>query len=329
MFSPNAEVGACPSCRGLGHLLACDPDRLITDPSKPLAGGAMDGHKTGRFYGDPHGQHMATLAAAAARAGRGRDRRVGRPRRSGEGPGAPAVTAAGRSRSSGVTGAGPGPARTASRRPGPACSNSCAGSTSASTPTRAARRWRPSCTRSPARPAAAAASSRSSWRFASPAGTSTNCSACRSPTALASSPRWTTARRRLDDRVARVSADLRADIVRRLTSLVDAGLAYLSLDRPASTLSGGEAQRVRLAAQLRSGLTGITYVLDEPTIGLHPRDTQRLLGAAGRAPRRGQHRRRRRARPGRHRRRRSRHRDRPRRRACRRHAWWPQARRPG
>ena len=84
--------------------------------------------------------------------------------------------------------------------------------------------------------------------------------------------------RQVGDRARRVSADLRADIVRRLTSLADAGLAYLSLDRPASTLSGGEAQRVRLAAQLRSGLTGITYVLDEPTIGLHPRDTQRLLG---------------------------------------------------
>ena len=66
MFSPNSERGACPQCRGLGHTLACDPATLVTDPSKPLAGGAMGGHKTGRFYGDPHGQHMATLAAAAS-----------------------------------------------------------------------------------------------------------------------------------------------------------------------------------------------------------------------------------------------------------------------
>jgi len=90
--------------------------------------------------------------------------------------------------------------------------------------------------------------------------------------ALESGPREMAARAR------QISVDLRADIVGRLTSLADAGLAYLSPDRPASTLSGGEAQRVRLAAQLRSGLTGITYVLDEPTTGLHPRDTQRLLG---------------------------------------------------
>ena len=55
------------------------------------------------------------------------------------------------------------------------------------------------------------------------------------------------------------------------------GLGYLALDREAATLSGGEMQRLRLAAQLGSGLTGALYVLDEPTIGLHPRDTGRLL----------------------------------------------------
>jgi excinuclease ABC subunit A len=74
------------------------------------------------------------------------------------------------------------------------------------------------------------------------------------------------------------SADLALDLAARLASLRDAGLGYLALDRAAATLSGGEAQRVRLAAGLRSGLTGITYVLDEPTAGLHARDTGRLLG---------------------------------------------------
>ena len=68
-----------------------------------------------------------------------------------------------------------------------------------------------------------------------------------------------------------------AEIVRRLRFLVDVGLDYLSLDRPSGTLSGGEMQRIRLATQIGSGLTGVLYVLDEPTIGLHPRDNERLI----------------------------------------------------
>ena len=67
------------------------------------------------------------------------------------------------------------------------------------------------------------------------------------------------------------------EITRRLDFLVDVGLDYLSLDRPSGTLSGGEMQRIRLATQIGSGLTGVLYVLDEPTIGLHPRDNERLI----------------------------------------------------
>ncbi|MEL0338698.1 MAG: excinuclease ABC subunit UvrA, partial [Synechococcus sp.] len=63
----------------------------------------------------------------------------------------------------------------------------------------------------------------------------------------------------------------------RLRFLIDVGLDYLSLDRPAMTLSGGEAQRIRLATQIGAGLTGVLYVLDEPSIGLHQRDNDRLL----------------------------------------------------
>jgi excinuclease ABC subunit A len=67
------------------------------------------------------------------------------------------------------------------------------------------------------------------------------------------------------------------EIVSRLTFLNNVGLEYLSLDRSAETLSGGEAQRIRLASQIGSGLTGVMYVLDEPSIGLHQRDNSRLL----------------------------------------------------
>jgi excinuclease ABC subunit A len=75
------------------------------------------------------------------------------------------------------------------------------------------------------------------------------------------------------------AGELLREVRNRLKFLVDVGLDYLTLGRPAPTLSGGESQRIRLASQIGSGLTGVLYVLDEPTIGLHPRDNRRLLGA--------------------------------------------------
>jgi excinuclease ABC subunit A len=75
-----------------------------------------------------------------------------------------------------------------------------------------------------------------------------------------------------------VAAKIVKDVADRLRFLVDVGLDYLTLDRSAETLSGGEAQRIRLASQVGSGLTGVMYILDEPSIGLHQRDNQRLLG---------------------------------------------------
>ncbi|KHK49645.1 excinuclease ABC subunit A [Ralstonia sp. A12] len=83
----------------------------------------------------------------------------------------------------------------------------------------------------------------------------------------------------LTGRDADIARDVVAEIHSRLSFLEEVGLGYLSLDRAAPSLSGGEAQRIRLAAQLGSNLQGVCYVLDEPTIGLHPRDNQILLDA--------------------------------------------------
>ena len=77
---------------------------------------------------------------------------------------------------------------------------------------------------------------------------------------------------------AEVAARIVREVGERLRFLVDVGLDYLGLDRGAGTLSGGEAQRIRLASQVGSGLTGVMYILDEPSIGLHQRDNERLLG---------------------------------------------------
>jgi excinuclease ABC subunit A len=81
----------------------------------------------------------------------------------------------------------------------------------------------------------------------------------------------------LSKREAQIAERVLKEVNARLGFLLDVGLDYLSLDRPAGTLSGGEAQRIRLATQIGSGLVGVLYVLDEPSIGLHQRDNRRLI----------------------------------------------------
>ncbi|MEX0936263.1 MAG: excinuclease ABC subunit UvrA [Pirellulales bacterium] len=83
----------------------------------------------------------------------------------------------------------------------------------------------------------------------------------------------------LSERDRRIAGELVRETETRMQFLVDVGLEYLTLARPAPSLSGGEAQRIRLASQVGSGLCGVLYVLDEPTIGLHARDNRRLIGA--------------------------------------------------
>ncbi len=121
-------------------------------------------------------------------------------------------------------------------------------------------------------------------------------------------------------REAEIARDLVPEIRSRLEFLEEVGLGYLTLDRGAPTLSGGEAQRIRLAAQLGSNLQGVCYVLDEPTIGLHARDNQILLDALHKLGEQGQHAGGGRARRGHHPPRRPHHRHRPQRRQARRPA---------
>ncbi|GAB2905245.1 excinuclease ABC subunit UvrA [Streptomyces mayteni] len=91
----------------------------------------------------------------------------------------------------------------------------------------------------------------------------------------------------LTDTERRIAGAVLAETAERLRFLLDVGLDYLSLDRPAASLSGGEAQRIRLATQIGTGLTRVLYVLDEPSIGLHQRDNQRLIATLHRLRDRG------------------------------------------
>lgn len=84
-------------------------------------------------------------------------------------------------------------------------------------------------------------------------------------------------RLKLEGRSGKIAAPILTEIMARLNFLVDVGLSYLTLARTAGSLSGGEAQRIRLATQIGSGLVGVLYVLDEPSIGLHQRDNRRLI----------------------------------------------------
>ena len=92
---------------------------------------------------------------------------------------------------------------------------------------------------------------------------------------------------KLDQEKSLIAAQVLKEIKARLKFMVDVGLDYLTLDRRSGTLAGGEAQRIRLATQVGSGLVGVCYVLDEPTIGLHKRDNDRLLGILQRLSRLG------------------------------------------
>ena len=275
MFSFNHEQGACPGCKGLGTVTVADPERLITDPGRSLLAGAMDGTKTGRFYGDPHGQFVAALKAAGDAAGMDfskpyadlsgaerdlawhgtgdrvydivwsyeRGRRAGDFRFRGPWKGLAALVAEEYGR------------KHADRRgeamrvlmkddPCPGCGG---------------KRLKPASLAVTYRGLDIAALSaltvaRSLDFFESGEGAAP-----------------------LDARAAAVTAAVRGEITRRLGLIRDVGLGYLRLDRASATLSGGEAQRLRLAGLLGVRLTGVTFVLDEPTLGLHPRDTGKLL----------------------------------------------------
>ena len=88
-----------------------------------------------------------------------------------------------------------------------------------------------------------------------------------------------TIEKKLSARQKTIAKDILKELRLRVGFLLHVGLTYISLNRPARTLSGGEAQRIRLATQIGSQLTGITYILDEPSIGLHQRDNQKLIEA--------------------------------------------------
>ena len=277
LFSFNSPVGACPSCDGLGQVTVFDPERVVAFPQLSLASGAIKGWDRRNAYSHSllesvarhvgfdletpfeslpeharqvllygSGDEEIEFVYAAESAGaRGRARSV-RKRHPFEGI---IPNWERRYRETDSAAVREDLARYQAARPCPDCAGS-----------RLRREAR--------------------HVFLQPRGAA--------PTdpgpALFELERWTLARCRawfddlaLEGAKAEIADKVVREIRARLRFLNDVGLTYLSLDRGADTLSGGEAQRIRLASQIGSGLSGVMYVLDEPSIGLHQRDNERLI----------------------------------------------------
>jgi len=330
LFSFNHLQGACPTCRGLGAITRCDPARLVTHPSRSLLGGALDGHKTGAFYGDPRGQYVATLstvgqelgldfsgpysglseeARSVALRGTGereyqviwryqRNQRQGEHHWSTTWPGLANLVEEEFSRKH-ADRRGAALKELMREQACPACQGLrlrpevlavrfCGlglGQLGEMTVARATRFFEELAQREGKMAMVLTISREQRSVYRTEPGASPEQALVRSEEG---------AYRAICDRRATPPGALRGvhgdaecklfaaleprrRILHRLQVLEEVGLSYLTLNRRASTLSRGETRRARLAGALGVGLQGVTYVLDEPTIGLHEQDTRQLI----------------------------------------------------
>jgi excinuclease ABC subunit A len=280
MFSFNHLSGACRECNGLGVVTVCDPGKIITHPDLSLLEGALQGTKTGKFYGDSHGQYIAILEAVGkelnidfsvswiqlekeakniALFGTGERKfqvnwKYKRKNREGE-----------HHFETLWMGFIPLVNQEYERKH--------ADKRGASLRDLMQDKICPKCQGARLNPEVLSVSF---------AGISISQLCQKSVTESISffkeiQQLSATSFYSLETRELAVSEGLSVEVLRRLSFLDDVGLGYLALNRSSSSLSCGESQRIRLASQLGAGLTNVTYVLDEPTIGLHSRDTHRLL----------------------------------------------------
>ena len=264
IFSFNSPHGACDRCTGLGSQMEIDPELVVPDPSLSIGEGAL-----APWAGSASNYYEQVTEAIAERVRRRPGRAVG----GAAGRAARRVPVRHRRR------AGPGhlpqplrpPALLRDALRGDRRRTSSA-ATARPTPSGRARRSRSSCRCGPARPAAGRGCGPSPARCSSRARASRSSRRSR----RAGRCEWLdeVELSETDRHVARL---ILREISERLRFLENVGIGYLSMDRAAATLSGGEAQRIRLATQIGSSLVGVLYILDEPSIGLHQRDNSKLI----------------------------------------------------
>ena len=262
-FSFNAPYGACPECSGIGTRLEVDPELVVPDPDMTLADGAI-APWTGQGTSEYHQRLMGGLAkqigfsldvpwralperaTSALLKGEGYEVHVTYKNRWGRE----------RSYTSGFEGVIPFIQRRHSETESDSSRERMEGyMREVPCPVCGGARLRPEV-------------------LAVTVGGKSIAQACALP--VAELRAWLDTLE-LSTREAQIAAAVLREVLARVQFLVDVGLTYLSLDRASGTLSGGEAQRIRLATQIGSGLVGVLYVLDEPSIGLHQRDNNRLL----------------------------------------------------
>ena len=273
-FSFNSPHGACPECQGLGAVYDFDPLRLVPDDSLSLQAGAIAPWAKGdkKLVREALGSLSRTFGIDLTMPFRRLSKKVrdllffGAP---GSGRRSEGDPRARRQRG------GPRP-RT---RLGPGSKGSCRifAADTKRAPGSSRRTWSRSGRSGHARPAPANASRLRAGRCASRAGRFPSMSICRCRRRCGRSTRWSSR-----DREELIASRILREIRDRLHFLNDVGVGYLTLGRSAATLSGGEGQRIRLATQIGSNLTGVLYVLDEPSIGLHQRDNRALLSTLAR-----------------------------------------------
>jgi excinuclease ABC subunit A len=239
-FSFNSPFGACEACHGLGSTWAFDPAKVICDPSKPLLEGALGVGSSSGYLATKLGQAAARQGIDLAKPFEDFSKKVQNFLLNG-GPGFRGLIGILEAR---FAEAGDNGREWLMEYMSPSVCTACGG-----------KRLKPSSLAVKVKGLGI--------------GELTGMPMARALPTIAT---WT-----LTDRESQIAARVLEEIRHRMEYLQAVGLDYLSLERGSATLSGGEAQRIRLATQIGSKLRGVLYVLDEPSIGLHPRDNQKLL----------------------------------------------------
>ena len=274
LFSFNHQQGACKTCDGLGEITVCDIDKLISKPAKPLGDGAMDGHKSGKFYGDPYGQYIHTLFVAGEKFGfdflkpwNELDKDSRHLAMCGSGDEVYQVNwKFKRGKSEGehqFKGVWKGFANLIDEE----YRRKHADHRGESMMPIMKKVVCPTCQ-----------GSRLNEQALTYKILDKNISEFVALSIIATIGLFRDIEKNMaDKKLVMLTSQIRTEILKRLDALANLGLSYLSINRSSNTLSGGEAQRVRLAAQIGNGLTGLTIILDEPTVGLHPADVDNLM----------------------------------------------------